>query len=337
MWSFSEMDCVLCSYKMSGKLNVNVSIIHIKILLFKLNFYICLLFIELKKNITFIINPISGGKTKGRIPALISRYFNTDSYNTSIQITRSAEHTEELAKSSVEKGDDILVAVGGDGTINQLAKYVTGSKTNFGIVPMGSGNGLARHLNIPLSLKDALENIKKNKTATIDTGLANNVFFINVAGIGFDAHVSDQFSKAAMRGFISYSKITLREFASYKPEPIKLVIDGKEIDKEIFILCVANGSQYGNNAFIAPEADMGDGIFDISILKPFNPIALPIIGAQLFTRKFNSSSFTENFRGQHIKIIRKQAGIVNIDGEPVEMGPELNIEIKHSSLKIIIP
>lgn len=291
----------------------------------------------MKKKVTFIINPISGGKKKTGVPTMIQRIIDHDKYKVQIHFTKSAAHNLELAEQAVKENTDILVAVGGDGTINHIAKYVANSNTIFGIIPQGSGNGLARHLNIPMNSERALRLINECKTQSIDTGVANDQFFINVAGLGFDAHVSWMFAKAPKRGFVSYSKITLKEFANYQSELFELTIDGKQYEREAFILCVANGSQYGNNAYIAPMADVTDGIFEISLLKPFKSHLLPIIGSQLFRKKFHQSKYIETFSGKSIQITRKNSGVVNIDGEPIEMSNKLDITLQSKSLKIIIP
>ena len=231
----------------------------------------------------------------------------------------------------------MIVAVGGDGTINNVAKHVSGSDSTFAMLPMGSGNGLARHIGISMNHQKAIQTINESHSIKIDTGNVNGIFFVNVAGTGFDAHVSGEFANAPKRGFSSYTKITLNEFARYIPRDYDMIIDGKKIKHRAFIVCIANGSQYGNNAFIAPGAKLNDGIFEISLLKPFHPIHLPFIGFDMFTKKFNKSRYVTTFRGKHIVIHRPHAEVVNIDGEPVMMEKDLNISISPSSLKVIVP
>ncbi len=291
----------------------------------------------MKKKITFIINPISGGIRKETFPSLIGKNIDSNKFDVEISFTRSAAHNLELAQQAVEQRKDIIVAVGGDGTINNVAKYVTGSESVFGMIPMGSGNGLARHLNIPLNNQKALQLINRQKSIKIDTGKANDDFFINVAGAGFDAHVSWMFANAPSRGFWSYAKITLNEFAQYKSREYELIIDGKSITEKAFLICVANGSQYGNNAFIAPTADLKDGIFEVSLLKPFKKRNMPFIGLEMFTKKFNNSKYVTTFRGKHIIIKRPDAEVVNIDGEPVMMEKLLDIKIVPASLQVLVP
>lgn len=294
-------------------------------------------FILLKKKIAFIINPISGGINKETFPSLIGKIIDRNKFETEINFTRSAEHNLELAQQAVAQKKDIVIAVGGDGTINNVAKYLLNTGIIFGIIPQGSGNGLARHLHIPIDNRKALELINQLNFRSIDTGMANDQFFINVAGAGFDAHVSWMFANAPKRGFWSYTKITLNEFAGYTPREYEITIDGKTFTQKAFIVCVANGSQYGNNAFIAPLAKLSDGFFDISILKPFRVINMPLIGLEMFMKKFGKSAYVDYYKGREIIIKRPAAEVFNIDGEPAEMETDVHIKLHASSLNIIVP
>lgn len=291
----------------------------------------------MKKKITFIINPISGGINKQHFPALIGRYLDRNLFDLEINFTRSAEHNLELAQQAAETKKDIVIAVGGDGTINNIAKYMVNTGILFGIIPQGSGNGLARHLKIPLDNTKAIKVINKLHRKNIDTGMANDQFFLNVAGAGFDAHVSWMFANAPKRGFWSYTKITLNEFANYKPQSYELIVDGKTVTKDAFIICVANGSQYGNNAFIAPQANLDDGLFDISVMKPFKTYQMPAIGLEMFMKKYNNSRYVDALKGSDIVIKRPEEGVFNIDGEPVMMAKDIHIKILPESLKVIVP
>ena len=291
----------------------------------------------MKKTIAFIINPISGGINKQEFPSLIGRYLDRNQFDVEINFTRSTEHNIQLAKDAVQQQKDIVVAVGGDGTINNVAKQLVGTGILFGIIPQGSGNGLARHLRLPLDNRRALQVINKLHRKNIDTGMANDVFFINVAGAGFDAHVSWMFANAPKRGFWSYTKITLNEFAKYKSQSYELIVDGQSITKDAFIICVANGSQYGNNAYIAPQANLDDGFFDISVMKPFKTHQMPAIGLEMFLKKYNNSRYVDALKGSDVVIKRAEAGVFNIDGEPVMMDKDIHIKILPESLKVIVP
>ncbi|MES2779120.1 MAG: diacylglycerol kinase family protein [Bacteroidota bacterium] len=291
----------------------------------------------MKKKIAFIINPISGGINKEKFPSLIGRYLDRNQFEVEINFTRSAEHNLELAQQAVEQKKDVVIAVGGDGTINNVAKFMVNTGIMFGIVPQGSGNGLARHLRIPLNNMKALQIINKLHRKNIDAGMANDHFFVNVAGAGFDAHVSWMFANAPKRGFWSYTKITLNEFASYKPQSYELIVDGETVTRDAFIICVANGSQYGNNAFIAPQANLDDGLFDISVMKPFKMHQMPAIGLEMFMKKYNNSRYVDALKGENIIIKREHKGVFNIDGEPVMMDKDIHIRMLPEALKVIVP
>lgn len=291
----------------------------------------------MKKKLAFIINPISGGINKDSFPALVDEILDKELFNFELFYTSSSQHNKELARQCVADGFDVIVAVGGDGTINNTAKYVTGSNAVFGIVPLGSGNGLARHLHINNNMADALRIINRFNQTRIDTGVANNEFFINVAGVGFDAHVSWLFANAPRRGFVQYAKITLREFAAYKARKYTLMIDGEKMERSAFIVCAANGSQYGNNAYIAPSAIVNDGLFEIAIIKPFPFFKVVSLGFRMFTKTLHRSSLVELLTGKHLVIQRQENEVINIDGEAITTTKDVDIRIMPSSLKIIIP
>lgn len=290
----------------------------------------------MKKKLAFIINPISGGISKANFPALVDKHINKDIFDYDLFYTQSTEHNKDLAKMCVAQQYDAIVAVGGDGTINNTAKYIAGTDVSFGIVPVGSGNGLARHLNLSMNQEQALTAINKFDYTYMDTGLANNEFFLNVAGVGFDAHVSWMFAKAPKRGFWQYTKITLAEFAKYKARKYHIKIDGESITEDAFLVCVANGSQYGNNAYIAPTADINDGIFEITILKPFKLHQMPQLGARIFNKTIHQSAQVKVLSGKQIIINREAAEVVNIDGEPVMMDANIDVRIIPANLKTIV-
>ncbi len=290
----------------------------------------------MKKKLAFIINPISGGISKAHFPALVEKYINKNIFDYDLFYTQSTEHNKDLAKMCVAQQYDAIVAVGGDGTINNTAKYIAGTDITFGIIPVGSGNGLARHLHLSMHQEEALKAINKFDYTYMDTGLANNEFFLNVAGVGFDAHVSWMFANAPKRGFWQYTKITLAEFAKYKARKYHITIDGESITENAFLVCVANGSQYGNNAYIAPTADINDGIFEVTILKPFKLHQMPQLGARIFNKTIHRSAQVKVLSGKKIVITREAAEVVNIDGEPVMMEQNIDVKIIPANLKIIV-
>lgn len=290
----------------------------------------------MKKKICFIVNPISGVGRQKVIEKLIDRELNRLVYDYEIAYTKAAKHAIELSKQAAAKGFDIVVAVGGDGSVNETARGLIGTTTAMAIIPTGSGNGLARHLQIPLNLKKAMEVINNGKEKSIDTIRLNDESFVNIAGVGFDAHIGWEFAKFGKRGFSSYLKVIQREFPEYKAQHYELVIDGKTFSKNAFLISVANGSQWGNNAYIAPLADISDGVMDIMIMKDFSFINAISIGFRLFRKTVHQSAFLEIIKCKEA-VIRQQKNIAHIDGEPIEAGNEISFKVNPQSLKVIVP
>jgi len=294
-------------------------------------------FCPVRQKITFIINPISGGISKKSLPDIIERHLNHQLFESEILFTQKADDTRLLTLKSIEKSSDIIVAAGGDGTINQVAKCLINTPISLGIIPQGSGNGFARYLKIPLTAGQAIDVLNHRKSKTIDTAIANEHFFVNVSGVGFDAHVAAKFANAPKRGFWSYAKITVKEFSKYQLQNYHLEIDGRTFNKRAFLITFSNGDQYGNNAFIAPGADMQDGLLDIAILKNVKVTTMPRLAFEMFTQRFNRSKDVEIIKGKYIRVLRENSGMVNIDGEPLEMGKEILIKVIPSSLKVLVP
>lgn len=289
-----------------------------------------------KKKICFIINPISGVGRQKVIEGLIDKYLDRSIYEYEVAYTKAAKHAIELSKEAVARNVDVVVAVGGDGSVNETAKGLAGSDTAMAIIPTGSGNGLARHLKIPMDLKKAMTVLNAMNIKAIDTIRINDERFVNVAGIGFDAHIGWEFAKFGKRGFSSYVKVITRELPKYKAQDFELTIDGKTITKNAYLISFANGSQWGNNAKIAPEADISDGIMDIAILKDFRFISAFSIGIKLFRGTLHDSSYLEVIKAKEV-IVHQKGNIAHIDGEPIETGNELRIKVEPLSLKVIIP
>ncbi len=288
------------------------------------------------KKICFIINPISGVGRQKVIEKLIDECLDRTKFVYEIAYTNAPKHATALAKSAAEKKADIVVAVGGDGSVNETAKGLIGSDTAMAIIPTGSGNGLARYLTIPLNLKKAMDVINNGSLKKIDTVNLNDETFVNVAGVGFDAHIGWEFAKFGKRGFSSYVKVIMREFPKYKPQDFELSIDGKVMHKKAFLISFANGSQWGNNAHIAPTADVSDGVMDIAIVKDINFLNGLAIGYRLFKKTLHKSVHLEIIKTSEVTLIQK-ANIAHIDGEPLETGNVLHIKVNPLSLNVIVP
>ncbi|RPH34589.1 MAG: YegS/Rv2252/BmrU family lipid kinase [Bacteroidales bacterium] len=291
-----------------------------------------------KEKILFLINPISGTKKKDNLAEQILKLLDHSRYEAEIHVTRFRGDATGIVPIKMAEGYNKFVAVGGDGTVNEIAKALVDSEGILGIIPIGSGNGLARHLRIPINIEKAMKLINRGNVEAIDYGRINGSPFFCTCGVGFDAHIGNEFAKNKGRGFLTYIKVTISDFFNYKPKKYKLKIDkiGK-LKTRAFLITVANASQYGNNAYISPKADIQDGRLDICILSPFRLYRAPGIGIRLFAKKIDKSSLMHTEQAQQIVLKRKKAGVVHYDGEPCEMGKKIKIKIVPKGLKVILP
>ena len=290
-----------------------------------------------KSNILFIINPISGGKDKLKIPAIIDANLDRSKFNPNFSFTEYVGHAAEIAEEAANKNFDIIVAVGGDGTINEIATKVMQQQKILGIIPFGSGNGLARFLKIPMNTVGALKVINECKVSLIDTASFNDKRFFNMAGMGFDAHISSVFAGNKGRGLSGYMKLGLSEVLSYRPQTYRLTIDGREYLRKAFVISIANSSQYGNNAHIAPTASVTDGLLDVCIVKEFPMYKLPVLAYEMLSARTDHSKMVEIIKGKEINISRIKEDAIHIDGEPFFMGTEISVSVNPLSLNIITP
>jgi YegS/Rv2252/BmrU family lipid kinase len=292
---------------------------------------------KIKNKIRFIINPISGGKSKVVIEKLIRMEFSNSDYDLDIQYTKYRHHATEIAKQSIEEGFNTVIAVGGDGTVNEVARALISTKILFGIIPMGSGNGLSRFLNIPMNYRKALQLIKNGRSFKMDTIIANNEHFVNMAGVGFDALISHLFANYGKRGFISYLKLITREFFRYKDNTYKLLINGQLHEYNAFLISFANSSQFGNGAHIAPLAEINDGLIDICILNKFPRWKSFIITVLLYSKGLARSKYYSVIKTPSLEILNNNKLFAHIDGDPVIFDSNVKIEIVPLSLNIIVP
>ncbi len=290
------------------------------------------------KKLLIVLNPVAGARRRINLEEKAKEWLGS-SFDVYFQNWERADFdiTQVVRKRVVEENFDIVVAAGGDGTVNRTAKALVNTETVFAILPLGSGNGLARHFKIPMSLEKAANVIINGKTIKMDTCLINNENFFCTAGTGFDAHIGHLFATAGKRGFKTYTKIVIREFKSYKSSVYKIIIDGREMERKAFLITVANANQYGNNVFIAPEANISDGLMNLVILKPFTLFHAPALAGRLFLKNFHKAAKTENYKAKEIVIYRKNNGPVHFDGEPALFEEELHFKILQASLNIRIP
>lgn len=291
----------------------------------------------MKIKIAFIINPIAGGKNKFHFSQTIEKVLDLSKFEYQIIQTERVNHAFDLTKIAIQEGAKIVVAVGGDGTINEIAAALVGTQTKLAIIPFGSGNGLARALKIPMNTSKALSIINQTNSDLIDVAKLNDNFFFNMSGLGFDAHISHVFSKDKKRGLLGYIKATFRELKNYQSENYQINIDGKLINERAFILSIANSSQYGNEAHIAPRAQLHDGLLDLIIVKPFPLILMPIMAIRLFTKSADRSKYLISLQGKSIQISNNKKSVIHLDGEAKLINENINISIQPLALNVIVP
>jgi YegS/Rv2252/BmrU family lipid kinase len=289
------------------------------------------------KKIGFIINPTSGTKRKENIPVLIQEIIDNNKFEPIIKYTESAGHGTKIAKNMAKEGFAIVVAVGGDGTVNEIAKGLINTNTVLGIIPCGSGNGLARHLQIPLEISAAIAMLNNCRITEIDYCTANDVVFFCTCGVGFDAHIGNEFAKSKSRGFFSYLNSIIGEFVRYKAKKYKFKTNEIKFSKRAFLVTFANASQYGNDAFIAPDADIQDGKIDVCILEPFAAYEAPDIGWKLMNKRITERRNVQILRTDEITIKRKKRDVFHYDGEPCIMKKKIKVKAHRRGLKVAVP
>lgn len=293
----------------------------------------------MNETIVFILNPISGflNFRRRRVRYLILQEIRSSRINGEVRYTKYAGHAYEIACDLVREGYKYAVVAGGDGSINEVARALVNTDVSLGIIPTGSGNGLARHLKIPFKIKKALEVIKNKKTRQADILKVNDYYAVSLAGIGFDAIVAERYAKDKKRGFLSYVQSAMIEYVNYVPETIKIKTDELEISEDLFFVILANSNQFGYDFKIAPHADLFDGYMDIVILKDLPIVSAPLSSIQIFTGHADESLFISMFKTKKITILRNQDGIVNIDGDPKKTSKIIEAQVVEKGLRIIVP
>lgn len=251
--------------------------------------------------------------------------------------TKGHGDATRLALSAIEKKCDAVLAAGGDGTINETAAALCGTGVVLGILPCGSGNGLARHLGIPIDLREGLKVIHEDHPTDIDYATVNDRKFFCTCGVGFDAAVSAAFARKKTRGKFTYLQSTFETYASYEPEFYTIRANGKKLTEKAFLVAVCNASQYGNNAYIAPSASINDGLLDVTIIHAGNTLSTALVGVDMMTGMIERNMLIQTFRTDNIIIERERRGPSHLDGEPLEMDDCLDIRCHHNGLRVFTP
>ncbi len=288
-----------------------------------------------KKRIVFVVNPISGTQGKKAILKWIDERLDRSIYDYSIVKTEYAGHATQIAANAVQEKVDVVVAIGGDGTINEIARSLVHTNTALGIIPCGSGNGLARHLRIPMEPKAAIDILNRGYELCIDYGKINNIPFFCTCGVGFDAFISLKFADSGKRGLLTYLENTLHESLTYQPETYEIENEEGTMKYKAWLIACGNASQYGNDAYITPQASLTDGLMDVTIMEPFTVLDVPGLSFQLFNKTIDQNSRVKTMRAKKIKIHRVNDGVMHFDGDPLMAGKELEVEIIPAGLRVI--
>jgi diacylglycerol kinase (ATP) len=290
-----------------------------------------------KKKILFIINPVSGIGKQKRVESSIPELLDHSLFDPKVAYTEYPQHAVQLSKEAADQGFELVVAVGGDGSVNEVAQGIVNTNVAMGIIPAGSGNGLAHHLKIPGQIKGAIEIINRTKIIKIDTATFNEKVFISMAGVGFDALVAERYAQVKRRGFFPYFKLVVGGFIKYHPARYTIRFDNKDLSCKALLINFANSGQFGYNATIAPSASLTDGLIDLCILHDISVLKALMIAHKLFLKNIDSSRYVEVHKVKEAEISCEQAVSSHIDGDPSDRITHAVVKIKPQSLNIIIP
>lgn len=288
-----------------------------------------------KKRILFIINPLAGTDRVKALQKDIEAHLDFSVFEPKLVYTQHAKHGIELAKNAVKNHFDIVVAVGGDGSVNDIVNGLYGSAVVMGIIPKGSGNGLARSLKIPLYQKKAIQNLNQLHQIQIDVGKADQYLFVSNAGVGFDTVVTHQFQSSQRRGFQTYIQVILKNIWKYQPKKWQVTLDSHTFETTSFMLTAANAPQLGYNFKIANQADLNDGHLNLINIRKFPTPAASLIGLQAFMGKLNRSRFVTERLVKQINIAHPELNLLQIDGETRPCPSEITIKIMPEKLNIL--
>ena len=290
---------------------------------------------EVMASALMLINPISGTRDKNGICDVACSRLKAAGIDLEIAHTLHKGHGAELAGKAAEAGTDIVIAAGGDGTVNEIASALMHTETALGIIPCGSGNGLARTLGIPMDYDKAIDIISRNQPYAIDCGIAEGLPFFCTFGVGFDAVVTEKFASGKRRGKMQYVRSALLEYLNFTPDSYAMEIDGEIYTEEALLIAVCNTAQYGNNAYIAPRASLTDGLLDVTVIRNGSIIQQAMAGIGLLSGQIDRNRYVDTFKAKEVKIIRLKDGPAQIDGEPLALGRKVAIHCDPKCLKVL--
>ena len=282
----------------------------------------------------FIINPRAGAHRGRHVERWIMANLPSDRFSYDVTYTRFSGHATELAR---EASADFVVAVGGDGTVNEVAQGLLGTRKLLGIIPCGSGNGLAHHLGIPLNKAAAVRIIQAMHVLSMDYGLIQRIPFFCTCGVGLDATVSQRFADLSRRGLQAYVQKAVETWLTYRAQEYTICVDGQVCCEKALLITVGNANQWGNWIYICPRASVCDGLLDVTLVRPFPAVEIPLIAGLLLAGRLDESERIVTLRGRHISIHRAGEDMAHYDGEPVRLGDQIEITVGPDPLRVLAP
>lgn len=287
------------------------------------------------QRVLLIINPKSGTRSKDAVAEELAKVLAVHGAYLEVAVTSAAGDAARFAAQAVADEYDKVIVAGGDGTVSEAATALCDTDVPLAIIPGGSGNGLARSLCIPSDFQKAVEVAVEGKEIVIDRGMVNDRPFFCTFGMGFDAAVSQKFAEEKRRGKMSYLKNAFQEFLSFSPDVYALSVDGKIITERAAVVAVCNASQYGNNAYIAPQASLSDGLLDITVIHDGPLVYQALAGIQLMSGRIDKNILVDTFQVKKAEIVRLNEGPAHLDGEPTMMGRHLHVHCEPAKLHVI--
>ncbi len=283
----------------------------------------------------FLVNVRSGVRRRRDVGELLRNQCRGSEHV--ILACERKEDLDGIVSRAERENFEIVYAVGGDGTVHEVAKRLIGSKLVLGVIPTGSGNGFARHLGLTFDVRGSIDLCNSGTIVTIDTAEVNCNPFVGVMGLGLDAMIAHRFGGSEIRGLRTYVKEGLRAFASFQPEEYEITVDGGSERRKAVLVAVANSSQYGNNARIAPVASLQDGLLDVVIVDNLSMLSAPLLLTRLFNGTLHKTRRVTFMRGRSVTIQRAASGPAHLDGEPVTLEETLNVSVRPASLRVLLP
>ena len=288
------------------------------------------------KKITFIINPIAGHKRYKEVERKIHKYLDYSKFDLKIKYSKKKGDLKTITKQAIANGSKIIIGVGGDGTVNEISSELINSNIKMGIIPTGSGNGLALSIGIPNNIKKAIEKINSQNIKKIDCISVNDLHSINLIGFGFDALVAKEFSKESSRGLMKYIYLTFKLLFKFKPKEFKIKLKNEVKKIKVFSLNICNGQQFGNNFIISPKAKLDDGNLRVCIIRNFNRYQFFYLLVLFFFNKIHSSKFFTSFKTKKITVEGESENLIHVDGESQVLNKTIKINIIPKSINFIV-